>query len=80
VTLSPWVRSAVDLVLERRKLARREEVVTTVFGPDLGNAPTSAAGWTPGRGEPVWLCQSRGHLFTGCDPANCIYCGDELDG
>jgi hypothetical protein len=34
--MTPWVRSAVDLVLERRKLARRVDVVDTVFGPDAG--------------------------------------------
>jgi hypothetical protein len=32
--MTPWVRSAVDLVLERRKLARRVDVVDTVFGPE----------------------------------------------
>jgi hypothetical protein len=80
--VTPWLRTTVDLVLERRKLARRVDVVDTVFGPDAGNPATVGAAWTPGGGEPVWNCTSpgRGHLFTGCDPANCIYCGEDVDG
>jgi hypothetical protein len=71
------VTSIWDTIADPVAYERREEISNRNA---ILIAATSAAGWTPGRGEPVWLCQSRGHLFTGCDPANCIYCGDELDG
>jgi hypothetical protein len=74
--MTPWVRSAVDLVLERRKLARRVDVVDTVFGPDAHNAPTPAATWTPGRPECEWVCEFSGHLHAPGDEDPCVYCGE----
>jgi hypothetical protein len=69
---SGWVRNAVDLVLERRKLSRRE-VVDAVFGPDAGNAPTPPATWTPGGGELAGSCLNRGHVYAAGDDS-CVYC------
>jgi hypothetical protein len=73
---SGWVRNAVDLVLERRKLSQRD-VVDAVFGPDDGRAPTAGAAWTPGGGEPVWTCVNR--LCLPDDGDFCTYCGRELE-
>lgn len=77
---SGWVRNAVDLVLERRKLSRRD-VVDAVFGPDDGHAPTPPAVWTPGGGERSWSCDHSGHIYARHfgDPAWCVACGAEED-
>lgn len=60
--MTPWVRSAVDLVPERRRLARRVDVVAT-----------PPATRTPDRPGPAWLCINRGHVYAAGDDS-CVYC------